>query len=274
MYTFMCCADVRGGKVNLEITLESPPESVKSMTQQLEKIFLTEIQALSGKVPSKPFRIEHVWIYDDSKLNWTALKCIDQVHEYDQLYVFQPQSDTHRDAQQDLPPPRPPLRSRAASAVAGLFADGLVPAGTWWNSSGTSSQHTSQSSLHPIPLYEVPFPPAECTPVTQSRVGVPKEMPNAPYAERTQPINLEQSALLQRLQHFKSDREALINSATQATGEKPRLQELETNQPLRNKEEEMCRQRESFQRAKRDFQEYLHAMQRVSRSPKPAFVPT
>ncbi|TPP42307.1 hypothetical protein CGC20_29245 [Leishmania donovani] len=71
-----------------------------------------------------------VVIYDDVLLRWTKLKSLAQLHEYDQLYVFQPQTQWHVDLQKELPPPRPPARSRASSltgtsgALASLHVNG------------------------------------------------------------------------------------------------------------------------------------------------------
>ncbi|EPY27054.1 hypothetical protein AGDE_10958 [Angomonas deanei] len=109
MFTLMCCADVDGEKVNLEITLDDAPHSVSFLEYSVARVFTLEA--------GRPVQAACLYIYDDASLLWTKLENVGQLCEYDQLYLFQPQTTTHADAQQDLPPPRPPRHSRAAAAV-------------------------------------------------------------------------------------------------------------------------------------------------------------
>ena len=62
-----------------------------------------------ARIPDQ-FVIKKMEIYDDVLLKWVDLTSGQQLHEYDQLYCFQPHSPWQTDAQQDLPAPRPPTR--------------------------------------------------------------------------------------------------------------------------------------------------------------------
>ena len=108
MFTLLVCADLYGNKVNLEVPFAAQP-TVNELTRVIEKVF--EQEAAFIRPPGFPVaevKVVRIQIYDDTYLKWMDLVNSSQLHEYDQLYVFQPQSAWHVDLQKDLPAPRPP----------------------------------------------------------------------------------------------------------------------------------------------------------------------
>ncbi|RNE98967.1 calmodulin-like protein containing EF hand domain [Trypanosoma rangeli] len=117
MYILLVCADLFGEKCNLELGFSSMP-TIAELQRKVLEVF--QMEASMRRPPGYPvanFTIVRVQIYDDALLKWVDLVSQTQMHEYDQLYVFQPQTSWHTDVQKDLPPPRPPSQSCAASAV-------------------------------------------------------------------------------------------------------------------------------------------------------------
>lgn len=121
MFTVLVCADLFGFKVNLELTFAALP-TIAELTRRSEEIFNAEMGAVrpaGAPVPAEGFRVSRVQIYDDVLLKWVDLISSTQLHEYDQLYVFQPQSPWQVDTQQDLPAPRPPSDPQYQQPAAG-----------------------------------------------------------------------------------------------------------------------------------------------------------
>ncbi|KEG07036.1 calmodulin-like protein containing EF hand domain, partial [Trypanosoma grayi] len=117
MYTLLVCADLYGEKCNLELSFPSMP-TITELQRKTLVVFAAEANLRRPHgYPSMDFTIARIQIYDDALMTWVDLTSPTQLHEYDQLYVFQPQSPWHMDLQKDLPPPCPPSQSRAASAV-------------------------------------------------------------------------------------------------------------------------------------------------------------
>ena len=104
MFTVLACADLQGGKVNVELTFPGVP-TVGELSRRVEEVFSGEIRALGGNTD---FTVSRIQVYEDVLLKWVDLISSTQLHEYDQVYAFQPQTPWHVDTQQDLPPPRPP----------------------------------------------------------------------------------------------------------------------------------------------------------------------
>jgi len=106
MYTLLVCADVYGEKVNLEIVFPSMP-AMGELRRRVTEVLTWEGEAKRPtNYPRVEFTISRLLVYDDVLLSWEDLVSVTQLHEYDQLYVFQPQSQYHSDEQKDLPPPR------------------------------------------------------------------------------------------------------------------------------------------------------------------------
>eukprot|EP00760_Papus_ankaliazontas_P002996 PhM_4_TR11374/c0_g1_i1/m.4476 len=109
MYTLLACGDMFGEKINLELTFPAMP-TIGELTRKVEDVFRAEadIKRPVNFPREYEFRVARLQIYDDVLLKWVDLVTATQLHEYDQLYAFQPQSPWHIDVQKDLPPPRPP----------------------------------------------------------------------------------------------------------------------------------------------------------------------
>ena len=121
MYTLLVCGDLYGEKVNLEITFNSyqGPPTIGELHKHITKVFSQEAVALHPPgFPQTNFEIARLQIYDDVMLKWTDLVSSSQMHEYDQIYCFQPQSAWHVDVQKDLPPPRQPSYNGGSSGYA------------------------------------------------------------------------------------------------------------------------------------------------------------
>ena len=110
MFTLLVCADMFGSKVNLELTFTALP-TIGELTRKVEEVFTNEMHALrpqGAECPPEGIRVSRLQVYDDVLLKWVDLISSTQMHEYDQIYVFQPQTPWAIDTQQDLPAPRPP----------------------------------------------------------------------------------------------------------------------------------------------------------------------
>jgi hypothetical protein len=119
MYTLLVCADLYGEKINLEITFPAMP-TIGELQRKVVEVYSAEAQVKRPPgFPAIEFQVARLQVYDDVLLKWADLVTATQLHEYDQLYAFQPQSPWHIDVQKDLPPPRPPTShaSRAPPAA-------------------------------------------------------------------------------------------------------------------------------------------------------------
>eukprot|EP01060_Flectonema_neradi_P014421 TRINITY_DN21106_c0_g1_i1.p1 TRINITY_DN21106_c0_g1~~TRINITY_DN21106_c0_g1_i1.p1 ORF type:complete len:384 (+),score=84.37 TRINITY_DN21106_c0_g1_i1:65-1153(+) len=119
MFTILCCADMFGSKVNLELAFAAVP-TIGELTRKIEDVFTAEMHALrpsGAQLPADGIRVSRLQVYDDVLLKWMDLRSSTQLHEYDQVYVFQPQTPWQVDTQQDLPPPRPPTVGMNVNAV-------------------------------------------------------------------------------------------------------------------------------------------------------------
>lgn len=127
MYTLLCCADLYGEKVNLELTFSAMP-TMGELQRKVTEVFNAESQLKRPQgYPTVDFQIARLQIYDDVLLKWTDLVTCTQLHEYDQLYAFAPQSPWHIDVQKDLPPPRPPTVAGSSAARAAPAAQPNTP---------------------------------------------------------------------------------------------------------------------------------------------------
>ncbi|KAG8342963.1 hypothetical protein ERJ75_000962100 [Trypanosoma vivax] len=115
MFSLLVCADLYGEKCNLKISFSTLPD-----LQELEKKIIAVFSAEASsrcpeKCPIEPFKVARIQIYDDGQLKWVNLVCSSQLREYSQLYVFQPQTQWHRDIPKGLPPPSTPTQLSWAS---------------------------------------------------------------------------------------------------------------------------------------------------------------
>eukprot|EP01060_Flectonema_neradi_P029659 TRINITY_DN4145_c1_g1_i1.p1 TRINITY_DN4145_c1_g1~~TRINITY_DN4145_c1_g1_i1.p1 ORF type:complete len:434 (+),score=74.69 TRINITY_DN4145_c1_g1_i1:94-1302(+) len=111
-FTLLVCGDLFNQKVNLELPFPDRP-TIPELLSHAQNSFTQEMRVVpkpqGARIPDQ-FVIKNIEIYDDVLLKWVDLKSAQQLHEYDQLYCFQPHSPWQTDAQQDLPAPRPPTR--------------------------------------------------------------------------------------------------------------------------------------------------------------------
>eukprot|EP01060_Flectonema_neradi_P022608 TRINITY_DN30856_c0_g1_i1.p1 TRINITY_DN30856_c0_g1~~TRINITY_DN30856_c0_g1_i1.p1 ORF type:complete len:442 (+),score=75.59 TRINITY_DN30856_c0_g1_i1:54-1328(+) len=127
MFTLLVCGDVYGSKVNLEIPFPNVP-TISQLTHTIEEVFEAEAAVLKpAGYPTLEVKVSRIQVYDDTYLKWMDLVSSTQLHEYDQLYVFQPQSPWHVDLQKDLPAPRVPSGTTPSTAAAAV-APRVVPA--------------------------------------------------------------------------------------------------------------------------------------------------
>jgi len=186
-YTLLVCADSWGEKVNLELPFPQQP-TIQELTQYIETVFDDEIQALKpANAPAHRFSISRIQIYDDVLLKWTDLQSPSQLHEYDQLYCFQPQSPWQVDQQKDLPAPRPPSRQPPSGFGAPAYRPPSAPAApapaaqTWAAppAAPAYSQPSYQTDQRLAPLTQGLSQPAGVALLARER-------PNIPDADRQQ----------------------------------------------------------------------------------------
>lgn len=305
MFTILCCADLYGEKVNLEITLDGRPRRMEELEEHLLHLFRGESDHFfADRVPRVAFQIACLQIYDDVMLRWVDFTSLDQLHEFDQLYAFQPQSHWHRDSQQDLPPPRPPVRSRAASAVAQRLLQappvataGGVPGGV----SAAPPPSARASSFASTPY--TGGPSARLGPIDHSAAGLyggsPQPRPAAgvarthtashvsgtpeprlvynassataasrsPTHARLQETKREEHELEERLSRLRYERDELERAAAVEAEQERRRQAEEANGLIRQKEEEIWRQREALVRAEQEFQRLVAQKRNLLSSP-------
>ncbi|CBZ25974.1 conserved hypothetical protein [Leishmania mexicana MHOM/GT/2001/U1103] len=257
MFTLLCCADLAGKKVNLEIALDTFPATLRCLESDIARIFNREVEESGGVEHStsltEAFQVMSVFIYDDVLLRWTTLKSLTQLHEYDQLYVFQPQTQWHVDLQKELPPPRPPARSRASSmtgtlgAFASLHAN--CRASSPWPKSGISTRVSAAGDVDP------------------SHSSVPSRSPARAQLEEHR---REEERLGHQLSTLRRERERLEREAQREEEEERRRRSLETYRVLKCKEEEIWSQRDALARAEEEFRQFLVEKQRLmGQSPTP-----
>ncbi|KAH9582106.1 BILBO1 [Trypanosoma melophagium] len=230
MYTLLVCADLYGEKHNLELNFDSMP-TLSELQRKILVVFSTEANLRHSKgLPTVDFTIARIQIYDDVLLKWVDLISPTQLHEYDQLYVFQPQTSWHTDVQKDLPPPCPPSQSLAASAVQSISNSpqkgiSLMPNMTSYR------QDTSANSIN-------------------------SSMTKSPTKMRLEEQKRRERALQEQLLRVREESERLEREA--AIEEQVRAREQEQmNRLLRQKEEEVRRQRESLMRSEEEFRRLL-----------------
>ena len=129
-FTLLVCGDLFSEKVNLELPFPEKP-TLPELKNHVQNSFTAEMRCLQP--PNMPaieqFNVNRIQVYDDAHLKWVDLSSPQQLHEYDQLYCFQPVSPWQTDVQKDLPAPRPPTRPVALSQGVGQMApqSGMAP---------------------------------------------------------------------------------------------------------------------------------------------------
>ena len=125
MFTLLVCADVFGSKVNLELTFSALP-TVGELTRRVEEVFTAEMHAIKppgASCPAEGIAVSGLRVYDEDLLKWVGLSPSTQLHENDQVYVFQPQTSwPTAETQLCIPPPRLPRGAPGSVASERLLA--------------------------------------------------------------------------------------------------------------------------------------------------------
>ena len=166
-------------------------------------------------------------------LKWADLVAVTQLHEYDQLYAFQPQSPWHIDVQKDLPPPRPPTQAhRGIPAASPQYESGASVNYSAVNNTPLAAATPQQA--YAAPGYtSAPRPAGGGSPQTLSRLEEQRR---------------REQALQSELIRMKEETARLEAVAQQEAEEERRREAENTERLLRQKQEEYQRQRENMLR--------------------------
>lgn len=250
MLTLLCCAELHGEKVNLEVTWDELPGSLADLQYGISDVFTQEVAAcrpLAGGPSAPSFDIARVQVYDDDLLCWADLASLSQLHGFDQLYVFQPQTRWHQDTQQDLPPPRPPTRSRASLAFA-RGAIGVVPASYSGDASGAT--HWGGAAAAQSRQYSASGAPSRGWSLTHT---------SALLEQRRR----EEETVVEKLVRLRRERDELERQAAVEEEMERRQRAAEADARLHESEGEIWRQRSALRRAEEEFQRLLREKQRL-----------
>lgn len=229
MYTLLICADVYADKVNLELTFPHMP-TIGDLNRRIVEVFNAEAALKRPEgYPVVNFTISKLQIYDDVMLKWTDLVTCSQLHEYDQLYAFQPQSPWHTDIQKDLPPPRPPAIVQRT--------------------------HYSQPQHQAAIDYGTPYRAnvSGSSPAVASHAFQSSQFRGSPTQQRLDEQRRKEEALRQELRRIHEETERLEAQAQREREEELRRQQEEADRAMRLKEEDIRAQREALQRAEDDL---------------------
>lgn len=229
MYTLLVCGDMYGEKANLEITFPNMP-TIGDIQRKVTEIFSAEsaLKRPSG-FPSVDFCVSKIQIYDDVMLRWTDLMSCSQLHEYDQLYVFQPQSPWHIDVQKDLPPPRPP--TIVQQNFSGNYSARSIP--------GNQSVFSNQSANY------------AASPSHQSPYGRPAG--GSPTQQRLEEQRRREEQMRQELNRMREETERLEREAANELEEERRRQKEEHDRLVRQMSDDIRQQREALARSEEEM---------------------
>jgi hypothetical protein len=234
MYFLLVCADLYGEKINLEITFPTMP-TIGELHRKIIETFNAEASVKRPQgYPNVDFAIARLQIYDDVMLKWVDLVACTQLHEYDQLYAFQPQSPWHIDVQKDLPPPRPPTQTTRSTGDSFSVPHTPSPAqGITYSSPPPQQQALSSQSFN------------------NGTVGVLRGSPQT--IQRLEEQRRKEQALQAELARIHEETSRLEMQAQAEAEEERRRAAEEADRLLRAKEEEMRRQREALLRAEEEY---------------------
>jgi hypothetical protein len=259
MYTLLACADLYGEKMNLEITFSAMP-TIGELHRKIVEVFSAEAASCRPQgYPAIDFQIARLQIYDDVLLKWADLVTGTQLHEYDQMYVFQPQSPWHIDVQKDLPPPRPP-RSTAARAP-----PAAPPTPAVYDTPHGARQDQSSYSHQPQQHHHSGYGAASpATPHGMSHIqsGTPHGAAHAtgasgqrrsPMEDRLEQNRSREEQLRAELARISQENEALARDAERERHEREQREAAQQDEQLRARQAEIARQRELLQKMEEDF---------------------
>ena len=237
MYTLLCCADLYGEKMNLELTFSAMP-TMGELQRKVNEVYNGEAQLKRPQgYPTVDFQIARLQIYDDVLLKWTDLVTCTQLHEYDQLYAFQPQSPWHIDVQKDLPPPRPPTVAGSSTAAPRTMAQSNTPGGY------------SQQAASPIPAYQ------QDTSMNGGQAYQSQgRSRNSPTQDRLDAQRQREEQLRAELARSAEETRRLEQQyATEREDDQRRQQEADSRN-MAQREAEIMRQRQALQQAEAEYQ--------------------
>lgn len=102
-FTISVGTDLYGRKANIDLTFPAAP-GMTELINAIESQY--DVQARSTRpagYPDVEFKIETMQVYDEVLLRWVDLYAPSQVSPNGQVYVFQPESIWHSDAQDIIP---------------------------------------------------------------------------------------------------------------------------------------------------------------------------
>eukprot|EP01065_Artemidia_motanka_P003682 TRINITY_DN1174_c1_g2_i1.p1 TRINITY_DN1174_c1_g2~~TRINITY_DN1174_c1_g2_i1.p1 ORF type:complete len:397 (+),score=142.96 TRINITY_DN1174_c1_g2_i1:96-1286(+) len=139
----LCCADLYGSKVNLEIPFPCLP-TLPELTQKFKEYFEYESNVVKPpNAPARPFTVGRLQVFDDTSSRWEQLVGTEQLQHHSQVYVFQPHVP---DVQSDLPAPRPASHPDAQRAQHAPSASPGQTAG-WGPSTAIGRMHGERAHV-------------------------------------------------------------------------------------------------------------------------------
>lgn len=267
MYTLLVCADLYGEKVNLEITFAAMP-TIGELQRKIVEVFGAEAQVKRPQgYPAIDFQIARLQVYDDVLLKWADLVTATQLHEYDQLYAFQPQSPWHIDVQKDLPPPRPPTATatRAPPQAPHTPATYDTPyqpgrSGPTGAYGGTPSHHhpsqQHSTSSGPAAHQYSPATPHGVSHINSSNLGggATGGRGRSPVIDRLEQNRSREEMLRQELARIAEENAKLEREAEQEREMERRRMAAQQEETLRARELEIQRQREALRQMEEEYQ--------------------
>eukprot|EP00756_Hemistasia_phaeocysticola_P017337 Hpha_TRINITY_DN15532_c3_g7::TRINITY_DN15532_c3_g7_i1::g.109071::m.109071 len=131
VFSLLLAADVHGVKLNFEVPFTAPP-TLAELRHVIDAIFVPEFN--SRRPPHVPpqaqFSVDLIQVFDEGSELWVDLVSGSQLKDGAQVYVFQHESEFHREVQSKLPPATPlsprnlhmPPPIRAASVISSVVS--------------------------------------------------------------------------------------------------------------------------------------------------------
>lgn len=269
MYTLLVCADLYGEKINLELTFAAMP-TIGELQRKVGEVFNFEAQAKRPQgYPNIEFTCARLQIYDDVLLKWADLVTCTQLHEYDQLYAFQPQSPWHIDVQKDLPPPRPPT----STATRAPPQAPMTPGAGYADTPASQQHYAAHQQSHHQPQGQSPYPAAHhqhhqqhgaspATPYNVSAIGGGATgnrsghggQNRSPVFDKIEQNRSREEQLRAELARI-ADENARLEREAQAEREEQQRREAQSkDHELREREAEIQRQREALRAMEEEYQ--------------------
>jgi hypothetical protein len=237
MYTLLVCADLFGEKINLEITFPAMP-TIGELQMKVNASFDAEGASKRPQgYPAVEFSVARLQVYDDVLLKWADLVTCSQLHEYDQLYAFQPQSPWHVDVQKDLPPPRPAAQTRMPPAAP--------------NTPSTYHDSPYQQQQQQQPHYAAASP---ATPNNVSHIHNTTAQNRSPQQDRLEANRQREEQLRAELAKLHDSNQSLEREAERERVEMSRRHQQDQEHAMRHKEQEIQRQREQLRAMEAEYQ--------------------